>query len=360
MLNIKENLAMISELEDDKLVLSAKDVVQKERECTIALILHLMAIDARKIYVLAGFSSLAEYCMEVLGLSQNKAWKRSQVARVSALHPDLLLMLEKGEISVSHIALCAPRLTEANKDVLLNGIKGKSLREAGLFCSSVTYDGTIIEGERKSTLRFEAGDSFLQKLDRAREVMQSRTNGGGLANLLEEAVDLLLEKHDPLRKAERALQREKREAKSNDVTHPSQKSIVGKSSNMGGMEYDREIEEEESSTSSRKSDGIRGSMKGESSSRGIQKGQSRYIPAKIRHAVILRDGGRCTYVSPDGRRCSCRGDVELDHKKMWCHGGEHSIDNLRVRCRTHNFWSATKELGGEFMQQKITSPPSLH
>ncbi|HYQ25827.1 MAG TPA: HNH endonuclease signature motif containing protein [Polyangiaceae bacterium] len=62
----------------------------------------------------------------------------------------------------------------------------------------------------------------------------------------------------------------------------------------------------------------------------------RRCPAAVARAVFLRDGQQCSYVSPDGRRCSARRCLELDHVEPWAVGGEHTIENLRLRCRAHN------------------------
>ena len=62
----------------------------------------------------------------------------------------------------------------------------------------------------------------------------------------------------------------------------------------------------------------------------------RHCPAAVARAVFLRDGQQCSYVSPNGRRCSARRCLELDHVHPWGVGGESTIENLRLRCRTHN------------------------
>jgi hypothetical protein len=47
--------------------------------------------------------------------------------------------------------------------------------------------------------------------------------------------------------------------------------------------------------------------------------------------------------------------LELDHIDMWCRGGEHSAENLTLRCRRHNQFSANEQLGAEFMAKLPTS-----
>src|SRR6185369_10728877 len=64
--------------------------------------------------------------------------------------------------------------------------------------------------------------------------------------------------------------------------------------------------------------------------------RTRYCPAAVARAVFLRDGKRCSYVSKDGRRCSARRCLELDHVDPFAVGGECTLENLRLRCRAHN------------------------
>ncbi|MES1175460.1 MAG: HNH endonuclease signature motif containing protein [Myxococcales bacterium] len=52
--------------------------------------------------------------------------------------------------------------------------------------------------------------------------------------------------------------------------------------------------------------------------------------------VFVRDGKQCSYVSADGRRCTSRRCLELDHIQPWALGGDNTVANLRVRCRAHN------------------------
>ena len=73
--------------------------------------------------------------------------------------------------------------------------------------------------------------------------------------------------------------------------------------------------------------------------------RSRAIPAGIRRAVQRRDGGRCTFVGSEGRRCGSTWDVEIDHVKPWCRGGDHRVENLRLLCSAHNRREAERMLG---------------
>jgi len=75
----------------------------------------------------------------------------------------------------------------------------------------------------------------------------------------------------------------------------------------------------------------------------------RAIPMEVRRAVWKRDGGRCAWTSPDGRRCGSRHMLELDHIQPAALGGLPTIDNLRVACKPHNIHEAVRVFGRERM-----------
>jgi 5-methylcytosine-specific restriction endonuclease McrA len=67
-----------------------------------------------------------------------------------------------------------------------------------------------------------------------------------------------------------------------------------------------------------------------------EENQSRYIPKDIRKAVWERDGGRCAFVSTRGKWCTERRFLEFHHIIPFAWRGETTVDNLELRCRTHN------------------------
>src|SRR5262249_20723184 len=62
----------------------------------------------------------------------------------------------------------------------------------------------------------------------------------------------------------------------------------------------------------------------------------RCVPAAVKRAVLERDRGQCTFVAPNGDRCDARVRLEFDHIKPVARGGLATLENLRLRCRTHN------------------------
>jgi 5-methylcytosine-specific restriction endonuclease McrA len=78
----------------------------------------------------------------------------------------------------------------------------------------------------------------------------------------------------------------------------------------------------------------------------------------VKREVRARDGDRCTYVSPDGTRCERRWQLELDHVVPVGKGGASTIDNVRLRCKSHNTLAAEEHYGRELMLRCRGRSPS--
>lgn len=66
---------------------------------------------------------------------------------------------------------------------------------------------------------------------------------------------------------------------------------------------------------------------------------TRAIPVELKRKVWKRDNGRCQYQDPiTGKRCGSTHKLEFEHAKPWSLGGEHSLENLWILCRSHNIY----------------------
>ncbi|HKP59476.1 MAG TPA: hypothetical protein VJV78_22290 [Polyangiales bacterium] len=79
---------------------------------------------------------------------------------------------------------------------------------------------------------------------------------------------------------------------------------------------------------------------------------SRYVRRAVVREVYARDGGQCTFVSPDGRRCSARDHLELHHEDPFARGGLPTVGNVRLLCHAHNALLAERDFGRAFIEGK--------
>jgi hypothetical protein len=312
----------------------AKEVHAIEHRAGIESVQLIAQLESYNAAVNLGMTS--EHFARAIGLSPNQYWKRAQAARVIRFFPQCLDMLKSGETAISHLALISPRITQANAGIILSGIKNKTKREVEGLLSRVTLDGKILDQEAEVELRIRLSESQLKTLDRAREVLSHGGHVPSLCEIFMKALGDSLEKRDPLRKAERAAARKERSESKDQIcdtlSGPNLKDInPSPEKTWSPDEVAVEVASPEKNA-----------------------GTSRpAIPAAIRHAVWLRDRGKCTFEFPNGSRCGGKTMLELDHLTMWCRGGEHSVENLTLRCRHHNQFSAMSLLGVKYMTRKF-------
>jgi hypothetical protein len=334
-------------LDDDELLGRLQVLVDESRRVEAELIAHLAEVDARRLYAREASPSMHAYCTEVLNLSDAEAYLRIAVARASREHPRLLAMLGDGRLHLTGAAKLAPHLTEENRDRLLERASRQSKRRIEELVAEVSPrpdapalirklpdpparmapplpqlrpDGAasvVPTPPRNGTppatpraparveplaparykVQFTASAQLCEKLDRLRELMRASVPDGDLAAILEAAVTEKLERLAARRYAKTYTPR-----KSLAETDPSP--------------------------------------------------NSRTIPAAVRRAVYERDGGQCTFVDKQGRRCAARDRLEFHHAgKTYGRGGDHSVANVALACPVHNQHLADLEYGRDVMDR---------
>ena len=74
-------------LSDDQLLAEVRRLAGDERRATAAFIGSLMELDARRLFLGEGCSSLFSYCTQVLHLSEGSAYNRIEAARAARRFP---------------------------------------------------------------------------------------------------------------------------------------------------------------------------------------------------------------------------------------------------------------------------------
>ena len=80
-----------------------------------------------------------------------------------------------------------------------------------------------------------------------------------------------------------------------------------------------------------------------------------HVTQAARRDVFERDGEQCSYVDALDRRCPARGLLEVDHIDSKARGGSGDASNLRVLCRAHNRLHAEQVFGREYVESRIHS-----
>ena len=317
-----------SNLSDAALVAEVRSLAGRQREASAHLIAHLAELDARRLYLGAGFSSLFTYCTEVLRMSEAEAYNRIEAARAARKFPLVLDLLANGSLNLTTVRLLASHLTGENHLELITAASGKSRRAVEELLASSFPWPDVASSVRKLPaprlvppqvparpaaatthpvvaplapdryqIRFTASAATCEKLRLAQDMLRHAVPTGDTAEIIDRALSVLLEE----------LAKKKFAATDRPRT-----------------------------------------------SRGAAPG-SRYVAAKVRRAVWIRDGGRCAFVSKGGRRCNARAFVEFHHLDPYGVGGEATVDTMELRCRAHNHYEAEIFYGRRWTARSGTS-----
>ncbi len=355
-----------------------KKLVAEERGTLADLLAHLAEVDSRRLYAAEGYAAMHLYCEGALGLGEDAAARRLTAARLARRHPDVLAAVADGRLTLTTVCLLAPyadqpgfadwielsahrtkrqvqellaeRFPRPDVPTMLRPVvvapaappapvaqtapavhapellatPGRSAMQAPLENSG----SNATSGQSHALARI--GSSTPSEVASVPVPAPTWTRLAPLSpgrhefrtTLDEETVELLRKAQDllshviPSRAAPDVLKRVL-----SDWVRASERRKYGLT------EQPRDVPAREP--------------------------KGRHVPASIQRAVMRRDGHRCTFVAADGRRCESRTRLEFDHVRPLARGGQTSVDNLRMRCRAHNFHEAERVYGKGFMTRKL-------
>ena len=329
-----------SMLSDDALLERVRILAARERSCTVELVAHLAALDARSACLGTG-RSLYRYCTDVLGLSEHAAYNRIGAARAARRFPAILDLLADGSVNVSTVTLLAPHLTDENHRSLLHDATRKTKEEVKEIVRRLDPEPaarTVVRAVPVTTpSRGSSAESTTQApaprspvgIGGADDATPVSCQSGAVAprivvppieakSSLEPRapdryrmhVDVDLETRDGIRRLQDLLARET----GGDVSR-----IIGKAVKL----LLKDVEREKLGATARPR------------SRRQPKEGSRHISAAVRREVWRRDAGRCAFVGSSGR-CPESRYLEWHHVIPHAHQGPPTVENIALRCRAHN------------------------
>lgn len=338
----------LTHLSDAALVRRLAELVVRDRVVTAMLLAHIAEVDARKLYVPAGYPSMHAYCIDELHLSEDAAYKRIQAARAARRFPVLFRLLADGSLHLAGVGLLAPHLTPENVRELVAAARRRRKSEiermladrfplaAGAFAPELTATLTAISvaqlapGQVGANDREPLGGPPLGQLE-ASTCGQPTVASPTRCFALHVAIDQRT--HDKLRHAQALLSHA---LPSGDVAEVLDRAL------------DVLIERLEQ----RKFAATKRPRRGVAERSGSKARSKRCVPADVRRAVWERDQGQCTFSGSEGGRCPARKLLEFDHVDPVALGGRATVDRIRLRCRAHNQFEAERAFGVAFMRKK--------
>ena len=299
------------------------ETAEKQRTITLLQLNQLNENERRRLYSRFNCSSLHEYCVKRLKMDDGTAGRYISAARLLIEVPEVKEKVQSGSIAVTTVsdagvffrreAKLGKKFDQAEKREVLLSLDSTSTRKAQAILISKSSQPEIHFKEKVtpktetiSEVRLHLDEETLQALDRLKEIWSHSEPNASYADLIKRAVSEAVEKHDPVKKAERseakaqkAAAKDLAETKSTPAPEPQKKS-------------------------------------------------------EVKRQVWLRDKGECTFVDPrTGEICGSRHFVEEDHILPKAMGGEYTLENVRLVCRAHNQRHAINCYGEEKMQSHL-------
>jgi 5-methylcytosine-specific restriction endonuclease McrA len=319
---------------DAELLNEVKRLTANEREVTVRLIAALAELDARRLYLGEGCSSLFTYCTQVLNFSEHAAYLRIEAARAARKWPVVLGLLAEGALHLTAVSLLAPHLTPDNLEPILAAARHKSKREVEEIVAALRPQRAVPASVRKlpaaqapaPTLavnqlpQARAGDTRTTVPDNQlpQPACARRKNDDVVKPLAPERYKVQLtisrETRQMLREAQDLL---RHQIPDGDLATIFERALTLLLTELRRTRYGAVNRPRVTSAC----------------------GTSRHVPASVKRAVWERDQGQCAFVGAVGR-CTERGFLEYHHRVPYADGGATSAANIELRCRAHNAYEA--------------------
>jgi hypothetical protein len=283
---------------------------------------------------------MLRYCIGELGMSEDEAKKKIQVARAAQEFPALLDALAEGRVHLTGLRLLVPHLKPETFDELLAAATHKSKDDIERLLAERFPKGEVAARVEPIPMQVPlAGNDSAIGLGTGLQVVANPQNEGAPGHPRARVAPLSAEAY--------AVQfTRSREA---DERFRYLQDLLGHQVSRADIAevYDRAVKE-----LVKKMERIRFGACDKPREGGGPSSDPRHIPAEVKREVFKRDGGQCTFVSESGHRCEARGDVEFDHVTEVARGGAATVVDLQLRCRGHNQFTAEQTFGAGFMKAK--------
>jgi 5-methylcytosine-specific restriction endonuclease McrA len=377
----------LQQLDDDTLLEKLQQLLKDDHAIEADLLFHLGEVDHRRLYRERAHSSMFQFCVDELFLSESVAYKRIAVARAARTYPVLVSKVARGELHLTGLCLLAPHLTAENVEELTRAATHKSKRAIEKLLAARYPQPDVPSRVHKLPTRTQKPNSPLGASSETQAPASQNTDSKVSSNEPEASGLPQPTKHagavdqkptsvatpswaesDPTARrdevaplsAERykieftadaqihAKLREAQELLGPSVSRKDLATLFSKALDLLVSDLKNKKHGVTSRPHRRKKNNA---AKQSPTSATSPTGKSRTIPRVVRRAVYERDEGQCVFVGSGGRRCSERSGLEYHHRVAHGLGGPPTMENVELRCRCHNILAAELDFGAEKMAE---------
>lgn len=343
----------LKNLSDKELMTETLKVVALEREILVSVLHHLQEVDRRRLYAAMGYESLYDFAMKHLSYSKDQAYRRISAMRLLREIPQVEQKIGTGELSLTHIGMAQTLFQQEKrlhhkefstdeKAEVLEKLAKTSTREARQVTLTYSSSPVLLAPDQircvtpeHSEFRFTGTERLEQKVRQIKGLLAHQKPDISLSELFEMLCDLGLETWDP-GKIATPRKRKARQAREESSSVYGDSKV--KTERASGF-TENDLIDDESSMETQPD----GKTRGDKSDDANPPSQ-----AEIRRQVFRRAQSKC-------ENCGSQYALEVDHIQPRALGGDSTLQNLRLLCRSCNQHAGMKVFGVDKMDRHLHS-----
>ena len=327
------------------------DLLAREHGALVDFLLALADFDRRRLWIELGYSGLFMFLHRELGLSKGASYYRKVGAELIQRVPQIVEPLRDGRLCITSIAELAKVLTPENQGEVLPRFFHRSKREAMEVTAELRPDPAppkrdvvtkvcaapvaaasaprVAAGELERSVQLENlpdANSGSERRVMMSQPRESRDLAVPLtADLRRFHVNVSRRFLEKLEAAHAALSHSRPNATNEETLEAGLDLVLAQQAKRKGM-----VEKPRKESPPAKPD---------------------HLPAHVKRAVWVRDGGRCQWRIESGGICGSTYRVQFDHIIPRARGGPSTVENVRLACAHHNDLAARQAFGDAWMDR---------
>lgn len=292
----------------------------------------LSVVEKKKFYLDCGLTSLYQYCVQLLNLSEAISYSLIAVIHKSKDVPELKSAVQSGEVTLSKAKKICSVVTYANHKEWIDLAKHETSRVIEKCVAQANPKEAVkesIQYRNAERLEFKLGisEEWLETLTKVKDLLAQKNNKAiSSEDALLEVMQEFITRNDPVEKAERAQLRLQKKAECLELKAQKKIGTCNKATDAKAEPQVPQLLRTVTNFNEKLQ--FPGTV-----AQFISKRKP--IKRMTFHQVTLRDRHQCTVITEKGR-CQQKRWLDIHHKISVAEGGSNEIDNLTTLCRTHH------------------------
>lgn len=351
---------MASQSQLEKCVDETRSLLQQQVTLDLQVLENMRWMHKERAYLAYGSPTFHHFCVNVLGMSEDSAWRRIHAAKLIDQFPEVVKpLIANGDVHLTGLALLDRVITPENGEQLIRESAGKSTTEIKAIVAREAPESGLSRVRRvaRKQLSEQTWQFYAVMPKNVNERLQRITDMRG-----DDDYDAILDAALCLYETELRVRKQKALKRPQKINAKKAPAPVTAATSASVSADDAEVKPVETIADANPDDtttppayeyraltelGASVALEDAASMRRDESRFKRYIPRPLERFVRERDGHQCTYIGIDGRRCCARRHLEVHHIIAVALGGMTVVWNLTLLCSAHNKYQAELDLGDD-------------